>query len=414
MIDSTGGSQAAPESVAVSAGSWSWRLTGTVILLVGILGFAALRAMRPVPVISEAPAYVPLVEVTAIELLRGPVEITGNGFVRPRADVVLAAQVSGEVVVVSPALVTGGSFNAGAQLVQIDPRAYAADLAQVEASKRSAQSNLEYVTKQIDRSRDLLDRGLASEERLDDWVNQRDQTAAEIDRLKALIVRRGLDLEHTSLTAPFTGRVLAEQIDVGDVVQPGQELARLYATDAVEIVVPLNHADAALLPDLWATGKPGTTPRRAEVTIAFGGGVYRWDGFLHRAEAGIDPGTRTVDVVVRVIDPFRPGTRSGPAAELLPGSAPPLLIGTYAGVTIEGMELEDYFVLPAGIVRDDDTLWTLADDSRIRIIPVQRIRDSGERVVLMSAEIRDGTPVVTSDLAVVTEGMTVRVAGESR
>ena len=101
-----------------------------------------------------------------------------------------------------------------------------------------------------------------------------------------------------------------ESIDVGQFVVAGQSVGRLYATDAVEVVVPLSDANAVLIPGLWEL-KAGDGNRRvvARVIAEYGDGSYAWEGYVDRAEASLDEQTRTINVIVRVPNPFTSGTR---------------------------------------------------------------------------------------------------------
>ena len=126
-------------------------------------------------------------------------------------------------------------------------------------------------------------------------------------------------------------------------------------------------------------------------------------------ESDIDRTTRTVDVVVRIPSPFTPGE---PVAESdLPVSleAPPLLVGMYADVAIEGMTIPGHFVLPVSAVHQDNTLWTVAGENRLQQVSVDFIRQEGNLAVLLAADLPEGTPIIISDIALVTDGMRIQV-----
>ena len=82
----------------------------------------------------------------------------------------------------------------------------------------------------------------------------------------------------------------AESIDIGQFVVAGQSVGRLYATDAVEVVVPLSDANAVLIPGLWEL-KAGDGDRRvvARVIAEYGDRSYAWEGYVDRAEASPGP-----------------------------------------------------------------------------------------------------------------------------
>ena len=75
---------------------------------------------------------------------------------------------------------------------------------------------------------------------------------AALDRDEARLADAKLALSRTKVTAPFAGFVQEESVDVGQIVAAGQPVARIFATDAVEVIVPLSDADAALIPGLWS------------------------------------------------------------------------------------------------------------------------------------------------------------------
>lgn len=388
-----------------------WSLVAIGFLLAGVLGFVALQALAPDP--GQVPRQVsaPLVQVETLNLITGPLPVRGNGPVRPRAEVVLVAQVSGEIVEASPALVTGGRFQQGETLARIDPRPYRAALDQAEADRQARRADLTFAETQLERDQQLALSGAASERRRDETLNQRDRARAQIAGLDALISSRAIDLERTALTAPFDGQVITESIDVGSVVRPGVEVARLYATDIFEIVVPFSDREAALIPGLWALNG-GETPE-AFATLPFRGRLYRWDGYVDRVEAGIDPDTRTIDVVVRIPNPTQPGRIVGNGSKDTVTEAPPMLIGTYAAVEIEGTALS-YALIPRIALRNDDTIWIVSADQTLDMLNVEVIQDQGRMIAINSPELESGIQLVVSDLPIASAGLAVRVAEPQR
>ena len=384
-----------------------WGLVSGGLIAAGILGFVLLQVLAPDP--GQVPRVVsaPLVQVQAIEMTRGPIPVKGNGPVRPRAEVLLVAQVSGEIVETSPALVTGGSFKQGDTLARIDPRPYRAALDQVAADRLARQADLDFAGKQLARDQQLTQSGAASERRRDETLNQRDRARAQIAGLDALISARAIDLERTAITAPFDGRVLTEQIDMGSVVQPGTEIGRVYASDIFEIVVPFSDREAALIPGLWDTQRRQAP--RAKATLPFRGRLYSWDGYVDRVEAGIDPDTRTIDVVIRVPNPTQAGRLGEDHAQDTLAEAPPMLIGTYAAVEIEGMTLS-YALIPRVALRNSDTIWLVDNNQSIQVVKIDLVQDQGAMVAVRSPEILDGAQLIVSDLAIATAGLKVSIS----
>jgi RND family efflux transporter MFP subunit len=210
-----------------------------------------------------------------------------------------------------------------------------------------------------------------------------------------------LALGRTRLVAPFDGVVRSKSVDVGQYVAPGVNLGSLYDTGEVEIVVPLTDTEAALVEGLWDAGAGDEATRiPATVLASFGGREYEWPAYVDRAEGALNAETRTVDVVVRVPDPFLSDEA---------GRRPPLLLGTYASVDIQGASREAYVVLPRMAFRDGEAVYVVEQDTLLVVRPATMLQEiSGE--VFVSADIAGGEPVVVSPMDIVTDSMTVQVA----
>lgn len=379
---------------------------GAIVIGVGVFGFALLFGMRAEPAEVEPPRVIPTVSTVPARVTQGAIKVRGGGTVRPSAEVTIASQVGGRVIWTSPALVSGGRFVENEPLLRVDPADYEnaveaaeADVAQREVALLEAEEN----------ARLALDewRRLAARENLDPTPPnalvtrqpQLDAAAAALRSARARLEDTRLALERTWIRAPFNGIVREETVDPGQFVAAGQAVGRLYATDAVEIVVPLSDNEAALIERLWsARAGDAATRIPVEIVSEYGGVEYAWSGYVDRAEAALDEQTRTVDVVVTVPEPFTP--EDDPRR-------PPLLLGSYATVDIEGTSFEEYAVVPAAAVRDGDVLWTVADDTLLVMTPVEPIQEVDDEAVVLGP-IPDGTPVIVSMLLFVTEGMTVR------
>jgi RND family efflux transporter MFP subunit len=386
-----------------------WGLIAAGIFSAGILGFVLLQVLSSDPVQVPRDNRAPLVQVVPVVVQKGPIPIRGDGPVRPRAQVTIIAQVSGEVAETSDALVTGGSFKKGDTLAQIDSRSYRAALTQAQADRAARKADLDFAERQLERDDKLARSGAASERRRDETLNQRDRAQSQIAGLDALIAMRAIDLERTTITAPFDGRVFTESVDVGSVVQPGAEIARIYANDIFEIVVPMSDREASLIPGLWDETMINRAP--ASATLPYRGNLYIWDGYVDRVEAGIDPDTRTIDVVVRIPNPTQRGrlktTESTETAIAPLADAPPLLAGAYAAIEIEGVTLS-YAMVPRAALRENDTIWLVNADDTLDVVTIEVVQDQGDHIAIRGPELNTGARVVVSDLGIATDGLAVQ------
>ncbi|NOY45217.1 MAG: efflux RND transporter periplasmic adaptor subunit, partial [Deltaproteobacteria bacterium] len=216
------------------------------------------------------------------------------------------------------------------------------------------------------------------------------QARAELEAARARVATAELALERTVLRAPFAARVRSEAVDLGQYVSPGKAVARLYATDAVEVVFPVATEDLG-----WIGRPDPKTGPMAELEGTFGR-PGRWRGRVVRTEAVVDEASRTVGLVVRVPDPFRPGRV-------------PLPVGLFVTGRIQGRVLRGVFPLPREALREGGVVWVVDGAGRLRFRPVEVVRVEGDRA-LVSRGLSAGDRVVVTRVDAATDGMAVRVA----
>lgn len=398
-----------------SVGS-AFRRLGPVARFVTILGaglvvFALLMILRPRPQAQEPPRRIPIVVTAPADVRSGNLTIRGNGAVRPKSEISMSPQVAGRVTWVSPSFATGSRFQKGDVLLRIESADYEnalmaaeAEVAQREVELLTWEEQRELAIEEYERfrQREGITTPMDSSEVGGLVFRDPQVRAAEASLLRAEagLADARLALSRTRITAPFDGMVRTKNADVGQYVAPGQVLGTLYDTDEVEIVVALTDTEASLIEGLWAADSGDEQSRiPADVRANFGGVEYSWPGYVDRAEGALNVNTRTVDVVVRVQGPFRDDD----------SGRPPLLLGTYATVDIQGREVDGFVVLPRMALRDGPAVYVVEQDTLLSIRPVQLLQEiSGE--ALVRGPISPGEPVVVSAMDIVTDGMTVRRA----
>ena len=219
---------------------------------------------------------------------------------------------------------------------------------------------------------------------------------AAVSRDEARLAEANLALSRTRVTAPFDGFIREESVDVGQIVAAGQTVGRLFASAAVEVVVPLSDSDAALIPGLWDL-RAGDGVRRvaARVVAQYGDGSYAWEGYVDRGEVSLDKQTRTIDVLVRVPEPFTAGVPldgSGGG-----GDPPPLLVGKFVAVEINGHELDACYRVPRAALQSGNEVWVVNDGGVVRIVPVQVLQRSNDEVYV-TGTLENGQAVVTGGI----------------
>lgn len=381
-------------------------LTGLGILGGAILVTMLLVMLRPDPPTVESVHVPPLVAVTAPAVHHGHLTVGGYGSVRSVREITLLAEVAGRITWVSDRLVTGGRFRKGEILLQIDSTDYTNALAVAEAEVIQRRFALVTTEEEMVLAREeweRLEARLGTRQPPDTTVlgslalkePHQKAAAALLRSAEARLANARARLERTQVRAPFNGLIHVKTADLGQYVGPGQALATFYGTDTVEILVPLSSRDAALLGDVWRTTRPHA---QATVTAAYGGRIHTWEGYIHRIEGAVDENTRTLGVVVRVDQPYATTE-----------TRPPLWVGTFVSVQLEGMALEKYWSLPREALREGNMVWVVRN-GRLRTVPVQPIQEV-ENTVYITEGITEDDTVATSTLLVATDSMQVRTAG---
>ena len=396
------------------------KLTGYLAAMVILVGSGALAyylvSLAPEPERSEPPPQIPFAQTARAVAGSGAIPVYGAGTVRASAEIDIAPLVGGRVGWVNPAFQSGGRVRAGQAIFRIDKEDYRHRLRQVEAELESrrialfvAQEESAFARTEFEQyARQQQDAGASVGEPGPLALREPQIKAAQaaIDRVESQLADARLALSRTEVRAPFNGYVRHESLDVGQFVTAGQPVGRLFASDAVEVVAPLSDANAALIPGLWKL-RAGDSRRRvaARVIAGYGDKRYAWRGYVDRAEASIDPQSRTIDAILRVPRPFSAGVPADGADE--PGSAPPLLVGKFVEVEIQGIAPEDYFRVPRAALHPGNEIWTVSEDNRVTVVPVRVLQRVNDEAFVMGA-LEDGQPVITGGIQHVSEGMIVQ------
>ena len=389
-------------------------LAAGVIIAISVALAAFLISQAPEPTRTEPPPQIPFAQTGLVAAGSGPIPVYGSGTVRPSAEIDIAPQVGGKIVWVDPEFRSGGRVQAGQTIFRIEEADYryrvqeaeaalaARRVALLEEQERAKVARLDYELYSA-RQGDSDSTSAASPLTLRE--PQLNAARAELQREEARLAEVNLALSRTRVIAPFEGFVREESVEVGQIVSPGQTVGRLLASNAVEVVMPLSDSEAALIPGLWELEARDGEPRiAARVVAQYGNGSYAWEGYVDRAEAFLDEQTRTVDVIVRVPDPFSAGAATSRTA--VGSGAPPLLVGEFVDVEIDGLEMDRYFKVPRASLQSDNEVW-IVKDGVVSIVPVQ-VLQRADNEVFVTGSLEHGLTVVTGGIPFAIEGMAVQ------
>ena len=407
-----------------------------VVLFIALVIAVVLVLMRP-----KAERQVPVDKGLLVEVAPAKAEdiqmvIESFGTVEPRESLKLVAQVRGQIVEIDPAFKEGSFVQKKTRMIQIDPRTYGLEverrkvqIKQAEAELKSleqqvvnlkarlkiARSDLKLAKNEYLRLKKLIDRKviaqsqldrteqayLASQERLQAINNQlalvgpqKEQLIAARDMARVMYQEAQLDLERSSIVAPFDGWVLEKAVEVGQHVNIGQQLGKIYSSGQLDIEVRIPTKDLNWLPaDLGQE-----IPILADVVFKNAGNEHVWSGRVARIKAMMDERTRTLPMVIE-IDETPNSEQSRNPLRLRPGM--------FVTVRIKGKKIPNVFVLPRYLVYPGDVVYTVKDDT-LKSNTVKILRGYKDSVIIGEG-LSEGDLIIKSPLSSPADGQMVRL-----
>jgi RND family efflux transporter MFP subunit len=367
-----------------------------LVLVLAGLSMWVLSVTGPKPEEKSGDTHPVAVQFAVAEARPTTISVSVQGEARPRVEAALAAQVAGRIVWASPSFADGGSFRQGDALVRIDPADYELAVVRARAQVAQAEEALAREEAESDLARqDWNELGRGDPSPLAVREPQLAQARAGLAAARAQLRSAELDLARTHIRAPFTGRMRSRSANIGDYVGPGAPVAEVFATDFMEIRVPLTDANLSSLRTpvgfIATAANPGPS---AHVSAISGDRIRTWEGRLVRTESTVDARTRLVYGVVEVREPFAASNSS------------PLAPGMFVSVAIEGSSRETLVAAPRSALKRNEFVYVIGEGDTINVRNVRPAQTTADEVMFREG-VADGERVVVSHLASPREGMPV-------
>jgi RND family efflux transporter MFP subunit len=160
----------------------------------------------------------------------------------------LRAQVGGTLTEIH--FQDGQIVHKGDLLFVIDPRPYQIKFAQAQAQVQSAQARLALTGSELWRAQQLKQTSFGTAETVDQRVSDQRNAQAALDQAQAAVRDAALDLEFSHVVAPFTGRIGAHQVSIGNLVSGSRAgttattlLATLVSLDPIHLDFDMSESD---------------------------------------------------------------------------------------------------------------------------------------------------------------------------
>lgn len=419
---------------------------GLVILVIGLVVMQVLIGAREEPGRVDPPERAIAVETVVVSSLRVARVTSGFGTARAKSSANLTAEISGPIRHRPEGVDPGEWVERGDLIVEIDSREYrdrlAVSMQRVETidaqirglrveeeslleSLALAEEAVELTANELRRRESALESGsvnrfeievvqrdLTRVRREAEVLRQqaelipvrRDQLLADLESARANVRLAELDVERTRILAPISGVLQSVNVEEGERIAPGMEVARVVDLRVIEAPIAVGVSDARSI----GIGDPVDL-------MASGAGDGLWSGRVIRQAPEANPATRTLTIFVEVSQEAE-GSWADRSGLLLPGQ--------FLRARVQSSSDVERVVVPrSSVVRDRVRL--VGEDGRLstrevevayaldRVFPTMHpvVREwlvlssglsGGERVVIAGADdLPDGTLVEAMDGVVV-------------
>lgn len=347
------------------------------IVLVAAAAWISMRGDKAATAPAAAPAPVVTVTTPGQSMVSRTVSATGS--LAARID--MPVGVVGEGGMVASVLVQPGDWvRAGQVLAVVERSVQAEQVRSLAAQLAVARANAKLAQAQLDRAKQLVDRGFISPADIDQRTATRDAEQARVDVAAAQLAEQRARTGRLDIRAPAAGLILTRTVEPGQIVQAGSGVLFRMAKDGeMEMQAQVAEGDLATL-------RPGNS---AQVTPI--GGSQSFAGRVWQVSPVIDPQSR--QGIARISLAFNPALRPGGFASARitsgSGSAP---------------------LLPESAVQSDPKgsyVYVVNGRNQVerRDVRVGQVSEAG---VAITSGISGGEKIVTSAGAFLTPGQKVK------
>lgn len=291
-----------------------------------------------------------------------------EGQALPDRDTMLRAETTGDVAEVF--VRKGQDVQAGAEIARLDPTSSNAETAR-------AQEELSRTQRDYDNARQLLDRGVATADRVS-------QTQAALVAAQAQLTKVQEAAKSLIITAPFAGRIETLNLDEGEYVSAGSEVGRLVDITPLTVAIQVPQQSLTLLSVDQPAKVRFITGEEREGIVTFVGtsAASETRTFLAEIEVANDDGAIPAGISAEVIIPTGEAT-----AHFLSPSIVSLNTDGDLGIkTVDASDVVTFY--PIQVVKAQiDGIWVTGLPDKVDVITVgQGFVNEGETVIPSAGE----------------------------
>ncbi|MCV2355664.1 MdtA/MuxA family multidrug efflux RND transporter periplasmic adaptor subunit [Paucibacter sp. B2R-40] len=318
------------------------------------------------------------------------VTVSAIGTISAANTAVVKAKIEGELKRIH--FKEGQWVKAGALLAELDDRALQINLAQTEGQLARDQALLQNARLDLERFRELLAKDAIAKQQVDTQAAQVRQLQGTVQIGQALVDNARLQLSYTRIVAPIEGRVGLKQVDLGNVLKPGDVggLISIAQSKPVNVVFAVPDIHLRRLNEQLAAGQ------KLQVEAWDREGLRRLAvGQLGSSDNAIDAATGTIKLKAAF-----------PNADLS------LFPNQFVNVRLQLATLENQLAVPAAaLLRDGQGsyVYRVGEDKTVSVQRVQAGASDQGWVSVQGAGLQVGERIVTDGVDRLREGSQVEV-----
>ena len=321
-----------------------------------------------------------------------PLTVQGIGTVIAASTVTVRAQVTGEMMSVH--FIEGDEVQQGQVLVEIDKRPLEAALQQAQAALDRDIAQSANAKAQAARYQDLLKRGIATREQVDQIVANAAAIEATVGSDRAAVDNARVQLNYATIRAPLTGKTGLLQVHPGNLVR-ATDTTPIVTINKITPVYVSFAVPEALLPELKRYMAKGKLPVTASVPSDDGPAST---GLINFIDNAVDVTTGQIKVK---------GTFPNTDRKLWPGQ--------FVNVDVTLSSEPNAIVVPTLAVQTGQQgtyVFVIKPDKTADLRPVVVERSNGEFSVIKKG-LTPGETVVTDGHLRLVQGSRVNIKNES-
>lgn len=184
-----------------------------------------------------AGAFAQTVPTMTVSAAAGDKGFALEGVVQAVNQTTVSAQAGGRLLALK--VKAGDRVKAGQLLATIDDREAVVGNERSQAQTLQAEAEYRNALVQMERTRDLQQKGFVSKAALDTATTQLQAAQAAKDQAKASSKLSGIVQGYARVTAPYDGWVLQTHLQAGDLAVPGTPVVTVYAPQPLRVVVQM-------------------------------------------------------------------------------------------------------------------------------------------------------------------------------